>query len=106
MKDLINNKSKVKILNKVLYELNMEDNISKIFKKEQQYYAKCVKEDIVLIRYENLLMIYLNSAKESWVVDRFERNGMNITRKFLLSLFQDREHNLVNCSMDLVKSKF
>ena len=47
MKDLINNKSKVKILNKVLYELNMEANISKTFQKEQQYYANCVKKDIV-----------------------------------------------------------
>ena len=47
MKDLINNKSKVKILNKVLYELNMEDNISKTFQKEQQYYANCVKKDTV-----------------------------------------------------------
>jgi len=43
MKDLIKNKNKVKIIREVLYELNIEENISAIHKEEQMYYAKCVK---------------------------------------------------------------
>lgn len=47
MTDLIKSNYKVKILKKVLYELNTENNISTNKKSEQDYYAKCVK------RYEN-----------------------------------------------------
>ena len=47
MKDLINNKSKVKIYKEALYELNMTNNISKNFQKEQKYYANCVRKNIV-----------------------------------------------------------
>ena len=37
MKDFIKNGYKIKILNVVLYQLNMEKNISEIYKKEQEY---------------------------------------------------------------------
>jgi len=47
MTDLIKSNYKVKILKKVLYELNTENNISTNKKSEQDYYANCVK------RYEN-----------------------------------------------------
>lgn len=47
MKDLINNKSKVKIYKEALYELNMINNISKNFQKEQKYYANCVRKNII-----------------------------------------------------------
>ena len=40
-----------------------------------------VKKDIVPNRYENLLMIYLNSAKESWVVDRFKKEWYEYNKK-------------------------
>lgn len=46
MTDLINKKYKVSILNRPLYHLNMEGNISSEFKKEQRYYAECVKKNI------------------------------------------------------------
>ena len=46
MKDLIEKKYKVKIIKKPLYELNMENNISSLYRKEQEYYAKCVRKDI------------------------------------------------------------
>lgn len=46
MTDLINKKYKVSILNRPLYHLNMEGNISSEFKKEQRYYAECVKNNI------------------------------------------------------------
>ncbi len=46
MKDLIEKKYKVKIIKKPLYELNMENNISSLYRKEQDYYAKCVRKDI------------------------------------------------------------
>ena len=39
-------KYKVKIIKKPLYELNMENNISSLYRKEQEYYAKCVRKDI------------------------------------------------------------
>jgi len=42
--DLINNNKNFKILNKVLYELNMEDNISTKYRKEQAYFSKQVKK--------------------------------------------------------------
>ena len=46
MKDLIEKKYKVKIIKKPLYELNMENNISSLYRKEQEYYSKCVRKDI------------------------------------------------------------
>ena len=45
MKNLIENKYEVKIIKKVLYELNMENNISSSHKEEQKYYADCVRKD-------------------------------------------------------------
>tara|TARA_B100000965_G_scaffold374928_1_gene366622 strand:- start:9105 stop:9782 length:678 start_codon:yes stop_codon:yes gene_type:complete len=45
MKDLIRGNKKIKILNKVLYELNIENNISTNNREEQSYYANCVKKD-------------------------------------------------------------
>jgi len=47
MKDLIYNNHKIKIINETLYDLNMVDNISSKFQKEQSYYARCVKNNIV-----------------------------------------------------------
>jgi hypothetical protein len=46
MSDLVKRRYKVKIINRTLYQLNMENNISNIFKKEQEYYSKCVKQNI------------------------------------------------------------
>ena len=47
MRDLIDQKYKIKIIKEVLYELNMENNISKIYEEEQKYYADCVKKNFV-----------------------------------------------------------
>jgi len=46
MSDLINNKFKIKILKEPLYSLNLQGNISLKNKKEQQFYAYCVKKKI------------------------------------------------------------
>jgi len=45
-KDLIDRKYKIKIMKKVLYEINMIDNISVKNKKDQAYFAKCVRRNI------------------------------------------------------------
>lgn len=42
--DIISKNYKVKILNNLLYELNMENNISSNKKSEQEYYAKHVRK--------------------------------------------------------------
>lgn len=47
MRDFMEQKYKIKIIKEVLYELNMENNISKIYKKEQKYYANCVRRNLV-----------------------------------------------------------
>lgn len=47
MKDLIENKFKVRIMKQPLYQLNMHNNISTLFKDEQKYYANCVKNNII-----------------------------------------------------------
>jgi glycosyltransferase involved in cell wall biosynthesis len=49
MKDLIDKKFKVGILNKVLYKLNMENNISTLYADEQKYYAACAKKGVLPI---------------------------------------------------------
>ncbi len=46
MKDLLNHNFRYTILNKVHYELNMDNNISTNKKSEQQYYAECVKKNV------------------------------------------------------------
>ena len=46
--DLIINGYKVEILNECLYELNEKENISSLFKLEQEEYANKVKYDIKL----------------------------------------------------------
>ncbi len=46
-KDLIDKKIKIGKINKLLYKLNMEDNISTNYYKEQKYYASCVKNNLV-----------------------------------------------------------
>ena len=46
MKDLLKNKYKVKILNEVLYNSNMQNNLSSRYKREQKYYADCVRKDL------------------------------------------------------------
>lgn len=43
--DLLEAGKKLKQLNKVLYELNTEDNISTNHKKEQRYYANCARRN-------------------------------------------------------------
>lgn len=45
VKDLIKGSYKLKILKKVLYELNMINNISQIYNIEQKYFADCVKKN-------------------------------------------------------------
>tara|TARA_E500000178_G_scaffold356690_1_gene437239 strand:- start:12036 stop:12731 length:696 start_codon:yes stop_codon:yes gene_type:complete len=49
MKDLIDTKYNVGILNKVLYKLNMENNISNLNADEQKYFADCARKGIVPI---------------------------------------------------------
>jgi len=44
--DLIKNNYKIKILNKALYTLNIENNISSNKLSEQNYYANCVRKGI------------------------------------------------------------
>ena len=44
--DLLKNKIEILNLNKVLYLLNMNNNISTNFKKEQNYFANCVRKNI------------------------------------------------------------
>ncbi len=43
--DLLNKGYKIKHLKEPLYVLNMKDNISTNFKKEQDYYSKCVRKN-------------------------------------------------------------
>lgn len=47
MKTLIDNNYKFKIFRKPLYELNMENNISTNKRSEQNYYANCVKKNMI-----------------------------------------------------------
>tara|TARA_B100000965_G_scaffold282202_1_gene240044 strand:- start:30838 stop:31530 length:693 start_codon:yes stop_codon:yes gene_type:complete len=44
--DLINEKFKIKILKRPLYELNVINNISTMNKDDQKYYASCVRKGI------------------------------------------------------------
>ena len=44
-KDLIVQKYKIGVIKKPLYELNMQNNISTNYKKEQDYYAQCVRKN-------------------------------------------------------------
>tara|TARA_B100000686_G_scaffold122554_1_gene129822 strand:+ start:574 stop:1272 length:699 start_codon:yes stop_codon:yes gene_type:complete len=48
--DLIDSGYKINILNKVLYKLNTENNISSINKEEQEYYADCVRKNLTPLR--------------------------------------------------------
>ena len=43
--DLLNRGYKIKHIKEPLYVLNMKDNISTNFKKEQDYYSKCVRKN-------------------------------------------------------------
>jgi glycosyltransferase involved in cell wall biosynthesis len=45
--DLINKGHQLKIIKQPLYELNMENNISTKFKKEQEYFARCVRKNLI-----------------------------------------------------------
>jgi len=45
MKDLIDKNFKISILNSQLYFLNMDNNISTLFKDKQNYYADCVRKN-------------------------------------------------------------
>jgi len=44
--DLIKSGFKINILNKALYQLNTENNISSLNKIQQKYYADCVRNNI------------------------------------------------------------
>lgn len=44
--DLLKNNYKIKIIRKAFYVLNTEDNISSLNKKEQDFYANCVRKNI------------------------------------------------------------
>mgnify|MGYP001177244836 FL=1 len=46
MSDILKAKGNVKIMNNVLYELNVLDNISTIYYEQQKYYSNCVKRNI------------------------------------------------------------
>tara|TARA_A200000113_G_C8872821_1_gene357363 strand:- start:4194 stop:4877 length:684 start_codon:yes stop_codon:yes gene_type:complete len=45
-KDLIRQNQKIKTINKPLYKLNIENNISSNHKKEQKYFANCVRKNL------------------------------------------------------------
>ena len=45
--DLLKKGLKCKVIKEPLYELNMSNNISSIFKEEQQYYANCARKGIL-----------------------------------------------------------
>jgi glycosyltransferase involved in cell wall biosynthesis len=45
--DAVKNKCRIKTLNKTLYNLNTKNNISSKYKKEQKYYAECVKKELL-----------------------------------------------------------
>jgi glycosyltransferase involved in cell wall biosynthesis len=44
--DAIKKRYKIKTLHKTLYNLNTKNNISSKYKKEQKYYAECVKNEV------------------------------------------------------------
>ena len=46
MNDLLKDGYKCKIIKEPLYLLNMENNISTIYSKEQKYFANCVRKNI------------------------------------------------------------
>jgi len=48
--DLLKMNLKIYNSKKILYLLNMQNNISTEFKKEQQYFARCVRKNLVPIR--------------------------------------------------------
>ena len=43
MSDLVKSKVRIGIIKEPLYYLNMKNNISTNYQKEQQHYAQCVK---------------------------------------------------------------
>ena len=45
-KDLIVQKYNIGVINKPLYELNMENNISTNHREEQNYYSQCVRKNM------------------------------------------------------------
>jgi hypothetical protein len=45
MKDLISKDYKIGFIKEPLYLLNLENNISQLYKEEQGYYASCVKKN-------------------------------------------------------------
>ena len=46
--DLLKSGSRIKILGKSLYNLNMENNISNNYKTQQKYFADCVRKIKIL----------------------------------------------------------
>ncbi len=51
MSELIIRKFKVKIIKEPLYVLNMDNNISSNFSKEQKYYADCVRKNLEPVKH-------------------------------------------------------
>jgi hypothetical protein len=45
--DFLMTGQRIPIIKKVLYKLNMKDNLSNKFKNEQKYYSDCVKRNIL-----------------------------------------------------------
>ena len=54
----------------------MKDNISIKKLEEQEYYAECVRKK----KFPSM-KVYINSAKENWVVDRFIKEWNNYNFK-------------------------
>ena len=51
MSELIRGNFKVKIIKEPLYILNMDNNISSNFSKEQKYYADCVRKNLEPVKH-------------------------------------------------------
>jgi len=51
MSELIRGKFKVRIIKEPLYVLNMDNNISSNFSKEQKYYADCVRKNLEPVKH-------------------------------------------------------
>ena len=49
MSDLLKRNYKISIIKEPLYHLNTKNNISTIHRKEQKYYANCVRNNIIPI---------------------------------------------------------
>ena len=78
--DLIKSGFKLRIMRNVLYNSNFINNISTNKKKEQKYYANCKKRNKAKT---DSMKIFINDAKEDWIVDRFKKNFQSTIKKYL-----------------------